>query len=197
MRAFGLYPWWAFCVSPLLPSRDQQKMKFLKGILNRDPKGRILGQKAPYSISTDQCHLKWMESPLLEKAAKLKIPTLDKAIILPQSNELKSGAFLRIFVLKPEEVGDQFTTFDFTSDKIKDLNSETLVVGENSLSASRISAVEVNDLKDNAYHENFLVKANGFHLLFELHLGNNDDPMKAQIVEDYVTIVNSLKTKVG
>lgn len=166
-------------------------MGILSKIFTKEAKGRIIGKLAPYSISVDNCNFIWQRSPAFEIAVKAKLPKLDAFLIItPKTNSIKCDSFIRVFVsLESDE--DLLVTFDLK--KSDDLNSDVIMVGDKKFPASTVSGVDKTGLKDDRYFHNILVHIGMFKILFELFIGNNNEPSKDRIISDFFNIVNSLK----
>jgi len=161
-------------------------------MLNKKATGRLLGKLAQYSISLDNSILDWEKSSALELYAKAKVNNLDAILILSPIKKQTSDVYIRIFVYeKQSEVDDLHLTFDITT--AENLQSEILSFGSIKFPASRVRGVEKKALENDKYHENVLVHTSSFDVLFDLFISNDEWDLKNTVIEDFLSIINSIK----
>jgi hypothetical protein len=188
----------------------------LSKVFNKKLSGKLLGVKAPYSISFINCQMDWNEIPVLKKMATKNYPTLDNLVGVPASyGQTKSDVILRVFVNPTTEAIEKVLSAqddDFlNSENINELlmpvlgalkleggaysisKVENIFVGESKNKVLKITGKTENGLKATSYSENVFVCTPSFLLIFNLLLTDMDEPKIDIIKSDFSKILDSIK----
>ncbi|MEI7765486.1 MAG: hypothetical protein WCI93_02770 [bacterium] len=184
-------------------------------ISNKKLSGRLIGEKALYSISFINSQMDWEEIPLLKKLVRVNYPTIDCIVgITKKYNQIKSSVVLRIFVNTPiASLVDFLSTQDnnfLKSENVNDLRpllgalrleggdyeiskAENIFIGESKKKALSIAGRTKHGLEATSFSQNIFICMPSFLLIFNLVLGDEDEPKVDIIKSDFVKIVDSIK----
>ncbi len=189
----------------------------LSKIFNKKLSGKLLGVKAPYSVSFINCQMDWYEVPILKKMTKKNYPTLDNsALLIASYGQTKSDVILRIFVNAPsDDLAKYFQEFqenDFL--KLEDVNKLLLpIIGIFKIKAekykiSKADSISIGDSKSKVlritgrterglgaviFSETVFVWTPAFLLVFDLSFMDEDEPKADIIKSDFAKILGSIK----
>jgi hypothetical protein len=182
-------------------------------VINRKLSGKLLGEKAPYSISFINCQMDWHEIPVLKKMAKKNYPMLDHLVGIPASyGQTKSDVLLRIFVNPTSAAIEEVLSPNFsTSKNINELllpilgalkleggayeiyTIDNILISSGAKKVVRIIGRTARGLKSTLFSENVFICMPSFLLIFHLLLMDEDEPKADIIKSDYVKILDSIK----
>ena len=188
----------------------------LSKVFNKKLSGKLLGVKAPYSVSFINCQMDWSEVPVLKKMATKNYPTLDNLVGIPASyGQTKSDVILRIFVNSTTEAiykvlsaqDDDFLNSENANELLMPVlgalkleggaytisKIENIFVGEPKNKVLKITGKTDNGLKATSYSENVFVCMPDFLLIFNLLLTDIDEPKADMIKSDFSKILDSIK----
>ncbi len=188
----------------------------LSKVFNKKLSGKLLGEKAPYSISFINCQMDWHEIPVLKKMAKKNYPTLDNLVGIPASYEqTKSDVILRIFVNPITEAienvlsaqDDNFLNSENKNELLMPIlgalkleggayeisKAENIFVGESKKKVLSIAGKTEHGLKATSFSQNVFVCLPSSLLIFNLLITDEDEPKANIIKSDFTKILDSIK----
>lgn len=187
----------------------------LSKIFNKKLSGKLLGVKAPYSISFINCQMDWYEIPMLNKMAKKNYSTLDNlAGIIASYGQTKSDVLLRVFVNPTSdaiEKGLSAREDNFLNSENINLflpilealkleggtyeisKADNIFVGGSKKKVLRIVGKTTHGLTATMFSENVFLCVSSFLLIFNLSLMDEDEPKADIIKSDFLKILDSIK----
>lgn len=188
----------------------------LSKVFNKKLSGKLLGEKAPYSISFINCQMDWHEIPMLKKMAKKNYPTLDNLVGVPASYEqTKSDVILRIFVNPTSDAianslsaqDDNFLNSENRNELLMPIlgalkleggayeisKADNIFVGESKKKVLSIAGKTKHGLKATSFSQNVFVCLPSSLLIFNLLITDEDEPKADIIKSDFSKILDSIK----
>lgn len=187
----------------------------LSKVFNKKLSGKLLGEKAPYSISFINCQMDWHEIPVLKKMAK-NYPTLDNLVGIPASyDQTKSDVILRIFVNPTSDAienslsaqDDNFLNSENKNGLLMPIlgalkleggayeisKAENILVGESKKKVLSITGKTGHGLGATSFSQNVFVCLPSSLLIFNLLITDEDEPRADIIKSDFSKILDSIK----
>jgi len=189
----------------------------LSKIFNKKLSGKLLGVKAPYSISFINCQMDWHEIPVLKKMARKNYPTLDTLVGVPASyGQTKSDVILRVFVnptndnieadfkrfqedtfLNSENINELLlpiiATYQIKTVGYKIIKADNIFIGNPKSKVLRITGKKESGLKSTNFSEIVFVFTPSFLMIFDLSIMDEDEPKADTIKSDFLKILDSIK----
>lgn len=185
-------------------------------VFNKKLSGKLIGEKAPYSVSFINCQMDWNEIPLLKKVIKVNYPTIDCIVgVTKIYNQIKSGVVLRIFVNPTSDaINNALSAQDDNFLNSKNMNeffmpilsklkleggdytiskAENIFVGESKKKVLSIAGRTEHGLEATSFSQNIFICMPSFLLIFNLMLTDEDEPKADIIKSDFIKIVDSIK----
>lgn len=188
----------------------------LSKVFNKKLSGKLLGEKAPYSISFISCQMDWYKIPMLKKMANKNYPTLDNLVgVLASYGQTKSDMILRIFVNPTSEaIENRLSAQDDSFLKSENVNellmpilgalkleggayeiskAENILVGESKKKVLSITGKTEHGLEATSLSQNVFVCLPSSLLIFNLLITDENEPKADIIKSDFIKILASIK----